>query len=113
MSNFINTLYRHALCDPKEWKKRSLYFVKANSPESKRYPGFNPRTVDTGEGVTIDYDVAFTLRDGVKMYVDIYRPTKPPGKVPIIIAWTPVCLLRSQLIVLWKTSSPADSSLPL
>ena len=84
--------YNDPLTDPATWKKRSPYFIKAGSPEAKKYPGFNPRSVKTPEGLQIDYDVAVTLRDGVKMYVDIYRPANQPEsvKIPVIIAWTPV-----------------------
>jgi hypothetical protein len=83
--------YGDPLTDITEWKKRSPYFIKANAPEAKKYPGFNPREVQTPEGLLIEYDVAVTLRDGVNMYVDIYRPAKTTAKkIPIVIAWTPV-----------------------
>ena len=36
----------------------------------------------------IDYDVAVVMRDGVEIYVDVFRPG-PAGKVPVIIAWGP------------------------
>jgi len=81
--------YKDPLTDISIWKKRSPYFIKAGPPEAKKYPGFKPRTVETPEGLLIEYDVAVPLRDGVKMYVDIYRP-KNADKVPIVIAWTPV-----------------------
>jgi len=40
------------------------------------------------EDIVFDKDVAVTLRDGVTIYVDIFRP---PGteKVPVIVAWSP------------------------
>jgi uncharacterized protein len=88
--------YGDPLTDIKTWKKKSPYFIKANSPETKKYPGFNPRSIETPEGLLIEYDVAVTLRDGVKMYIDIYRPANQPSstKIPIVIAWTPVVPLR-------------------
>jgi predicted acyl esterase len=84
--------YGDPLTDIKVWKKKSPYFIKAGSPEAKKYPGFNPRSVETPEGLLIEYDVAVTMRDGVKMYIDIYRPANQPSstKIPIVIAWTPV-----------------------
>ena len=82
--------YGDPLTDIKVWKQKSPYFIKANAPEAKKYPGFNPRSVETPEGLLIEYDVAVTMRDGVKMYVDIYRPAKSTEKIPIVIAWTPV-----------------------
>ena len=102
--------YGDPLTDIKIWKKKSPYFIKAGSPEAKKYPGFNPRSVETPEGLLIEYDVAVTLRDGVKMYIDIYRPAKQPSstKIPIVIAWTPVLFPQIVLIVVWKTSSRAN-----
>lgn len=85
--------YNDELCDITVWKKRSPYFVKAGPPEAKKYPGFNPRQVEA-DGLIIEYDVAVPMRDGVKMYIDIYRPANQPKdvKIPIVIAWTPVSL---------------------
>jgi len=80
--------YNDPLTDPTVWKKKSPYFIKANPPEAKKYPGFDPRTVEA-DGLIIEYDVTVPLRDSVKMYVDIYRPANI-DKVPCIIAWTPV-----------------------
>jgi predicted acyl esterase len=83
-----NGCIRRPPTDPATWKKRSPYFIKAGAPEAKKYPGFNPRQVEA-DGMIIEYDVAVPLRDGVKMYVDIYRPAQT-SKVPCVIAWTPV-----------------------
>jgi len=84
--------YNDELCDIKVWKTRSPYFIKAGPPEAKKYPGFHPREVETADGLIIEYDVAVPMRDGVKMYIDIYRPANQAKdvKIPIVIAWTPV-----------------------
>ena len=47
-------------------------------------PRFMPLPVD----VVLEKDVAVTLRDGVKIYVDVFRPAGT-GKVPVIVAWSP------------------------
>ena len=47
-------------------------------------PRFRPLPVD----VVFEKDVAVTLRDGVKIYVDVFRPANVE-KVPVIIAWSP------------------------
>ena len=93
--------YGDPLTDPATWKKKSPYFIKAGSPEAKKYPGFNPRSLETPEGLLIEYDVAVTMRDGIKMYVDIYRPAKQTGKIPVIIAWTPVSSLPLSKFFSW------------
>ncbi|WP_433832979.1 CocE/NonD family hydrolase [Actinoplanes sp. CA-015351] len=47
-------------------------------------PAFRPTPVD----IVFEKDVAVTLRDGVTIYVDVFRPagTEP---VPVIVAWSP------------------------
>ncbi len=47
-------------------------------------PQFRPLPVD----IVFEKDVAVTLRDGVTIYVDVFRPmgTEP---VPVIVAWSP------------------------
>ncbi len=47
-------------------------------------PQFRPLPVD----VVFEKDVAVTLRDGVTIYVDVFRPTGTE-KVPVIVAWSP------------------------
>ncbi len=51
------------------------------------YPGFNPRTKEA-EGMIIEYDVGVPMRDGKKIYIDVFRP-EAEGKYPPIIAWGP------------------------
>ncbi|MFC2056996.1 CocE/NonD family hydrolase [Chloroflexota bacterium] len=51
------------------------------------YPGFNPRT-ERARGMIIERDVTMTLRDGVKINIDIFRPEKA-GEYPVLIAWSP------------------------
>ena len=36
----------------------------------------------------IDYDVAVSMRDGVKIYIDVFRP-ESPGLYPPLVAWGP------------------------
>jgi uncharacterized protein len=47
-------------------------------------PRFRPLPVD----IVFEKDVAVTLRDGVRIYVDVFRPVGIK-KVPVIIAWSP------------------------
>ncbi|OBI10292.1 hydrolase [Mycobacterium sp. E2462] len=47
-------------------------------------PHFKPLPVD----IQLDKDIAVTLRDGVVIYVDVYRPVGA-DKVPVIVAWSP------------------------
>lgn len=56
-------------------------------PSTKGYPGFYPHQV-TVDGLAIDYDVAVTLRDGVTIYTDVYRPAGVEGPLPAILLWS-------------------------
>jgi uncharacterized protein len=47
-------------------------------------PAFKALPVD----IVLEKDIAVTLRDGVSIYVDVFRPAGA-GKVPVIMAWSP------------------------
>ena len=47
-------------------------------------PPFKPLPID----IVLDKDVPVTLRDGVTIHVDLFRPTGAE-KVPVIVAWSP------------------------
>jgi predicted acyl esterase len=67
--------------------KFEMVFRAPTPPDRGGYPGFNPRTEKVG-GMIIDYDVAVTMRDGKRIYIDLYRP-EMEGKYPPILAWGP------------------------
>jgi predicted acyl esterase len=68
-------------------QKFEMIFREGRPLSEGAYPGFNPRT-EKAEGMICEYDVAVPMRDGVKIYVDIFRP-EAEGKYPPIIAWGP------------------------
>ncbi|KAM0424354.1 hypothetical protein ACHAPT_010500 [Fusarium lateritium] len=47
---------------------------------------FNARTLDSD--IHIDHDVEIIVRDGCRLYADVFRPTGSE-KVPVIISWSP------------------------
>ena len=47
-------------------------------------PPFKPLSIE----IVLEKDVAVTLRDGVTIRVDVFRP-KGSAKVPVIVAWSP------------------------
>src|SRR5437667_338327 len=53
-----------------EWRK-------GKPLEDGRYPGFKPES-RIEDGMCIERDVAVPMRDGVKIYPDIYRPEGAP-----------------------------------
>jgi predicted acyl esterase len=69
--------------------------------ESKAYPGFNPSVTvlpvghkrrensrPLHESIIFERDQTLCLRDGTKIYADIYRPTND-AVVPAIMVWGP------------------------
>ncbi|GAA5875196.1 hypothetical protein JCM8547_005548 [Rhodosporidiobolus lusitaniae] len=71
------------------------------------YDGFNPgkttllKAGSTREGwdgectapltsdILLEHDVPLTMRDGVTLYTDIYRPADAKGPVPCLVMWSP------------------------
>ena len=97
MSRLANTKlaamvkYNDPVCDPKNFEKWTFWQDCNYTPEQFKYPGFKPQS-HVEDGMVIERDVTCTLRDGVKMYIDIWRPeeTQTEGqKVPVILCWTP------------------------
>jgi predicted acyl esterase len=68
-------------------KSVELRFWEGMTPEEGGYPGFNPRT-EIKAGMLCHYDVAVPMRDGKRIFVDIFRPEQP-GTYPALIAWSP------------------------
>ena len=59
-------------------------------PESRggKPPAYS-KTVQNEHTMIIERDVVVTMRDGVKLYADVFRPADETKPVPPIIAWTP------------------------
>ena len=69
-----------------EEEKLSIFWRKGLPLLKGKYPGYNPRTVAKA-GIRCEYDVAVPMRDGVRIYVDVFRPDKE-GQYPVLIAWS-------------------------
>jgi predicted acyl esterase len=64
-------------------------FTRGKFPSGGGYVGLRPgHRVDEALGMICEYDVPITMRDGVKIYVNIFRP-KAEGKYPVVLAWAP------------------------
>jgi uncharacterized protein len=68
-------------------QKFEMLFWQGYPPSQGKYPGFKPRT-EKAKGMVIERDVAVTMQDGIKIYVDIFRPEKK-GKYPVLVSWGP------------------------
>ena len=58
-------------------------------PLKGKYPGFRPNLVKHIDGMEIIYDVAVPMRDGITIYVDIFRPDNANVKLPTLLTWSP------------------------
>jgi predicted acyl esterase len=62
-------------------------FLPGLPPSEGGCPPLHHRTVNA-DGMLIEYDAPIRLRDGVEIYVDVFRP-EPQARVPVIVAWGP------------------------
>lgn len=68
-----------------EWEKMSDADKMLNKPYV-----FNPHTYVAAPGIICEQDVAVEMRDGIKLYCDIFRPetSGEDEQVPAILAWS-------------------------
>jgi predicted acyl esterase len=64
-----------------------MVFMGSEAPEKGGCPKLNPR-IEKAPGMTIEYDVAVRMRDGIRIYIDVYRP-EIERKYPVLVAWGP------------------------
>jgi uncharacterized protein len=68
-------------------EKFEMIYLTPVAPEKGGCPEPNPRTVKA-DGMIIDYDVAVPMRDGIRIFIDVFRP-ETDGKYPVLLAWGP------------------------
>lgn len=61
--------------------------VPGMPPEQFGYQGVRTRR-EFADGLVIDRDQAITLRDGITIYADVYRPEGVTGRLPAILLWS-------------------------
>ncbi|KAL9096132.1 MAG: hypothetical protein Q9165_001655 [Trypethelium subeluteriae] len=52
----------------------------------KGWNGYGTRPLESD--IRIDHDVEIVVRDGCRLYVDVYRPAETANKVPAILGWS-------------------------
>lgn len=62
----------------------------------------NPRTYEAAPGIICEQDVCVLLRDGTKIYADIYKPANITQPVPLIISWGPFGKRPAEGMGEWK-----------
>jgi predicted acyl esterase len=53
---------------------------------AKGWNGYGAKALDSD--IRVDHDVEIVVRDGARLYVDIYRPEGSSEKIPAIIGWS-------------------------
>lgn len=70
--------------------------------------GFNAKALESD--ILIQHDVEIVVRDGARLYVDIYRPADSKEKVPAVLSWSFYGKKYSSLemlpMVVWKCCVP-------
>ncbi|OQE22440.1 hypothetical protein PENSTE_c010G08678 [Penicillium steckii] len=52
----------------------------------KGWNGFNAKPLESD--IQVDHDVEIVVRDGVRLYADVYRPANTNEKVPAVLSWS-------------------------
>ncbi|MCJ1302389.1 hypothetical protein MMC08_005192 [Hypocenomyce scalaris] len=69
--------------------RSELLWVKGSDPKEGGWPGLRINKEEFVDGMKIKRDVPVAMRDGIKLYVDIFRPESAAGLLPILLAWSP------------------------
>jgi uncharacterized protein len=59
-------------------------------------------------GLLIQRNVMVRMRDGIDIFVDIYRPDPAPGPVPILLGWSPYGKHNTQARLPWPAAGVAE-----
>jgi hypothetical protein len=68
-------------------QKFEMVFTDSLAPDQGGCPKLNPRT-ERAAGMSIEYDREVRMRDGARIYIDLYRP-QTEGQYPVLLAWGP------------------------
>lgn len=66
-----------------------FYWIQGTDPFEIGRPAFRRNTNEISEQMDITWDVPVRMRDGVTIYVDIFRPTRAENPVPVIFTFSP------------------------
>lgn len=64
---------------------------------------FGPDTKALTSDILLNHDVEVVVRDGVRIYMDVYRPANSTAKIPAILSWSPYGKKYSSLDMLPMT----------
>lgn len=68
----------------------------------KGWNGYNAKSLESD--IRIDHDVEVRVRDGCRLYIDVYRPAETNEKVPAVLGWSAYGKKYSALTMLPMTT---------
>jgi predicted acyl esterase len=69
-------------------ERQEVKFLAGIPPGEAGCPAPNPR-LEHVDGMLVAYDATVPMRDGLEIFVDVFRPADAADPVPVIIAWGP------------------------
>src|SRR6185312_11019950 len=88
--------------EPSAWGTGRTEMTREDSFQLLTRPGVDPRTAPNKpplpplvcderieQGVLIQRNLAVPLRDGVRIYIDLYRPPGADSGLPVLLGWSP------------------------
>ncbi len=66
-----------------------MLWKNGTDPREGAWPGLRCNKVEHVDGMEITWDVAVPLRDGTKIYVDIFKPEHSSHPLPVLMTWSP------------------------
>ena len=86
----LDTIYRYARKPVANQQEVDL--AQSEDPMARMgqgfCPEFNQRTYEAAPGIICEQDVEVVMRDGCKIYCDIFRPANTAEKIPGIVSWS-------------------------
>ena len=69
--------------------RSDLQWKKGVDPREGKWPGLRLNKMELVDSMEVTRDVPVVLRDGITIYVDIFRPEFAAGPLPILLTWSP------------------------
>lgn len=90
--------------------KVQLAWKDGTDPKEGLWPGFRKDEIEVADGMKITWDVEVPMRDGVKIYVDVFQPESFTGKLPTLLTWSPYGKHGPKTFAMFPNSGVPDGS---
>jgi predicted acyl esterase len=90
--------------------KAVLKWKRGTDPREGKWPGLRVNHLEYVDGMEITRDVPVQMRDGVVVYVDIFKPESNAEPLPIILTWSPYGKHGPKTFAMFPNSGVPDGS---